>query len=443
MSDNFYKAFEDRYRGSRDVITQRLRAYLPVIAPLAALYDRARALDLGCGRGEWLELAGSAGFDAHGVDLDDGMLAACRERGLAVETADAIATLRAMPDTSLALISAFHLVEHMPFDAVRTLIAESLRVLQPGGLLIMETPNPENLVVGASSFYMDPSHERPIPSQLLAFAAEHGGFARNMVVRLQEPTDVHSNVQFGLHHVLDGVSPDYAVIAQKAAAAEVLERFDAAFSASYGMALGTAMQRFDVQAAQQRGRVDSAAAYGELALDQVDGVRATTHQLGASVHQLGANVAHAHNDLIARMNHLEACLVVTDQRGQQLAATLSALQSSYAWRISAPLRWAEHAAYRVVRARRNGTIIAGLKRRAVTAARMAGKAVLRNAAAKRATRTLLARFPRLQARLRDTMYYHVETSGLPPPSSQPADDLSPRAQRIYDSLKKTQENKEI
>jgi hypothetical protein len=53
-------------------------------------------------------------------------------------------------------------------------------VLQPGGLLIMETPNPENLVVGANTFYLDPSHERPIPPPLLAFAAEHAGFARHL-----------------------------------------------------------------------------------------------------------------------------------------------------------------------------------------------------------------------------------------------------------------------
>lgn len=429
MSDNFYKAFEDRYRGSREVITARLRAYLPFIAPLAALYQPARALDVGCGRGEWLELAGSAGFDAHGVDLDDGMLAACRERGLSVETADAIATLRAMADNSLAMVSAFHVVEHIPFDAVRTLIAEALRVLQPGGLLIMETPNPENVVVGSSSFYMDPSHERPIPSQLLAFAAEHGGFARNKVVRLQEPAEVHGDIQFHLHHVFDGVSPDYAVVAQKAAAPDVLERFEAAFGAEYGMSLGSAAQRYDEQVVQQRGRLDTAFAYGEQALDQLEAVR-------TSVHQLSENAAHAHGDLNARMQHLEARLAVSEARGQHLDAILS----SYSWRIVSPLRWTENTARRVVRAQRNGTLVPAVKRRLVGLARKVAKAVLRSARAKRAARKVLARFPKLQARLRDMMY-HGE-SGLPPPSAQLASDLSPRARRIYIDLKQTRENKE-
>jgi len=221
MTQPFYRAFEDRYRGSRDVIKQRLRAYQPFIAPLARL-PGAAALDLGCGRGEWLELLGESGFRARGVDLDDSMLAACRERGLQVETADALAALRACPDHSLALVSAFHLVEHIPFDLVRELAAEALRALQPGGLLIMETPNPENLVVGASSFYMDPSHLHPIPPNLLAFTAEHAGYLRHKIVRLQEEPQLHTDPALGLINVLEGPSPDYSVVAQKAADAATL-----------------------------------------------------------------------------------------------------------------------------------------------------------------------------------------------------------------------------
>jgi SAM-dependent methyltransferase len=124
---SFYRAFEDRYRGSREIIKDRLRAY-----PLSWIrcFSRlgrwgATALDLGCGRGEWLELLGENGFAARGVDLDEGMLAACRERGLNAKHGDALAALRAQPDASLALVSAFHLVEHLPFDLVQELIAEA------------------------------------------------------------------------------------------------------------------------------------------------------------------------------------------------------------------------------------------------------------------------------------------------------------------------------
>jgi SAM-dependent methyltransferase len=287
MSASFYRAFEDRYRGSRELITARLRAYDDFIAPLTRLHQPAAALDLGCGRGEWLELLGQAGFAAKGVDLDEGMLAACRERALNVELADALTSLRALPDSSVALVSAFHLVEHIPFDQVQVLIGEALRVLQPGGLLIMETPNPENLVVGASSFYMDPSHLRPVPSPLLDFVVEYSGFARHKVVRLQESAQLHTAAPIGLINVLDGVSPDYAVIGQKSAAPDLLAPWDAPFRADYGVALADLAQRFDRQEEQRRNELHVGLAQldehvnGSDARDaqEIDNVRAGLAQL--------------------------------------------------------------------------------------------------------------------------------------------------------------------
>ena len=81
MSDGFYRAFEDLHRGSRELIKGRQRVYAPFIAPLQQHYGHVPAIDLGCGRGEWLELLTEAGFDAQGVDLDDGKLEDCRTRG--------------------------------------------------------------------------------------------------------------------------------------------------------------------------------------------------------------------------------------------------------------------------------------------------------------------------------------------------------------------------
>lgn len=255
MSESFYRAFEDRYRGARDVIKARLGAYEPFLTPLFALYPRSAALDLGCGRGEWLELLGEIGFAARGVDLDEGMLEACRERGLNTELTDALSALRAQPDASLALVSAFHLVEHIAFDQVQQLIAESLRVLRPGGLLIMETPNAENLVVGASSFYMDPSHIKPIPSPLLGFVVDHSGFGRHALLRLQENPTLHDDRPIGLIDVLDGVSPDYAIVGQASAPDEVLTSFSPAFTAHYGISLSNLAQRFEKQEAARNAEV--------------------------------------------------------------------------------------------------------------------------------------------------------------------------------------------
>ena len=107
MTNLFYRAFEDRYRGSRDLIKQRLYTYRPFLEALRAHYPGAAALDLGCGRGEWLEVLGEQGFAGRGVDLDAGMLAACVERGLDVSEQDALAALAALPDDSVAVVSAF------------------------------------------------------------------------------------------------------------------------------------------------------------------------------------------------------------------------------------------------------------------------------------------------------------------------------------------------
>ena len=267
MSEQFYRAFEDLHRGTRDLIKERLRVYAPFVQPLTAVFSPARALDLGCGRGEWLELLGEFGFVATGVDLDDGMLAACRERGLDVHTADALAALRDLPDDSLALVSSFHLVEHLEFALVQQLIAEALRVLQPGGLLIMETPNPENLVVGSSSFYLDPSHVKPLPPKLLAFAAEFAGFARHKIVRVQEAAHLHEAGAVTLFGVIAGGSADYSVVAQKAGPAPL--PCDAAFGAEFGLELHTLAQRYDQQRltalAQMAARLDALEAQRQAA----------------------------------------------------------------------------------------------------------------------------------------------------------------------------------
>lgn len=245
MKDNFYSEFEQSFRGSRAEIKARLNVYSPFIAPLVEIYPDTIALDLGCGRGEWLEILNEKGFATHGVDLDDGMLSYCRALNLNVRTQDAIAALNALEDESASIVSAFHLVEHIPFDVLRTLVSEAHRVLKPGGLLIMETPNPENITVGTSSFYLDPTHTRPIPPGLLTFIPKYYGFLNTHVLRLQESTALRQKVSLTLSDVLGGASPDYAVITQKSADDRILERFKSAFTLDVGLTLDTLASRYD------------------------------------------------------------------------------------------------------------------------------------------------------------------------------------------------------
>jgi len=108
MISNFYKAFEDKFRGSRDLIKSRLRVYLPFISPLKEMTSNRNALDLGCGRGEWLEILAENDFKAKGVDLDAGMLEECRKHNFDVSLTDALGYLKEVPDESLVIVSAFH-----------------------------------------------------------------------------------------------------------------------------------------------------------------------------------------------------------------------------------------------------------------------------------------------------------------------------------------------
>ena len=270
MDHLFYQAFEGRFRGSSKLIKSRLAVYLPFLEPLKMLDDAPQALDLGCGRGEWLELLQDRGFKAKGVDFDEGMLLACQQRQLDVVKDDALAYLQGVATASVSVVSAFHVIEHISFDVLYQLVSEALRVLKPGGLLILETPNSENLLVASSSFYLDPSHQRPLPSDLVAFLAEYNGFARVKTLFLQEPPDVLASEQTNLSMVLEGVSSDYAVVAQKKAGPKAAALFDLPFEREYGVRLMTLVERYDQENQSQKEALQAASQQIAQLHQQVD-----------------------------------------------------------------------------------------------------------------------------------------------------------------------------
>ncbi len=182
--DAFYIALEDEFRGKREEIKDRLKVYLPYLDSAALNIRDSLILDLGCGRGEWLDLLRESGYTARGIDLNQIALEQCRAKNLDVLEADALTHLRSLPTASVAAVTAFHLVEHLPFAILVELLDEIVRVLQPQGLIIFETPNPDNVSVGSCTFYLDPTHQRPLPGLMMEFLTRNRGFTKVKLLKL-------------------------------------------------------------------------------------------------------------------------------------------------------------------------------------------------------------------------------------------------------------------
>jgi len=171
-ADFDYPHFEDLYRGSNKEVRERQAEYLPLFE------GQAPVLDVACGRGEFLALLREKGIEARGVDLDPDMVARCREQQLDVTQADAFGYLESLPDDSLGGIFSAQFIEHLPAPGYVRLLRLAHQKLCPGGVLVLETPNPECLAALSQSFFLDPTHAQPIPSGQLRFFMEETGFTR-------------------------------------------------------------------------------------------------------------------------------------------------------------------------------------------------------------------------------------------------------------------------
>ncbi len=221
--DAYYVVFEDACRGSREQIRSSLSNYLPYIRQARDTLElpdsEVRLMDLGCGRGEWLGLLNEQGWQAEGVDINKVMVQDCVNKGLSVVQQDVISYLKQQSSDSILAVTAFHIIEHIPFASLLSLFEESIRVLKPGGLIIFETPNVENILVGSHTFYHDPTHRNPVTPTSVQFLAHYIGFCQVEIVRLHPyPEEArlpgHDPVTERLNGHLCGPQ-DYAIIAHK------------------------------------------------------------------------------------------------------------------------------------------------------------------------------------------------------------------------------------
>lgn len=219
--DGLYGSFEEVFRGSFEEVQRRLHPYL---ADLPRADREHPVLDVGCGRGEWLDLLSQNGIPAYGVDLNEEVVRRARERGFHVLHENGLRHLEALQPGALSAVTGFHVAEHLQPDDLLEFLDLALRALRPGGLLLLETPNPTNLVVGASTFYLDPSHVRPLHPQLLSFLADARGYvdisirsANDTAMPSLEPLADHPELTpiFELLNQHLGSAPDYALLAHR------------------------------------------------------------------------------------------------------------------------------------------------------------------------------------------------------------------------------------
>jgi 2-polyprenyl-3-methyl-5-hydroxy-6-metoxy-1,4-benzoquinol methylase len=170
-SDVLYRRLEDSLRGGEAHVREDVMHYLNRAA------EHQPVLDVGCGRGEFLVACRERGISARGVDTNERSVADLKAKGIDVSLAAIPECFASVADGSLGSVLAMHVVEHLPVDALFALFRESARVLREGGLLMIETPNAESMLVSASDFWRDPTHLAPRHAAALTVLAREHGFA--------------------------------------------------------------------------------------------------------------------------------------------------------------------------------------------------------------------------------------------------------------------------
>jgi O-antigen chain-terminating methyltransferase len=177
-ADIDYVEFERRFRGDAAVIAEGQQRYLSLF-PSPKL--PGLVVDIGCGRGEMLELLAAEGHEVLGVDTDEGMVAVCIEKGLPAVVDDGVRFLSRTVAGSLKGVFCAQVVEHMITPELESFVQQAYRALTPGGVLVVETINPRSAYALGNHYYADTTHVRPVHPETLRFICEQVGFSRTQL----------------------------------------------------------------------------------------------------------------------------------------------------------------------------------------------------------------------------------------------------------------------
>jgi len=220
-ADLDYIAFEEKFRGDAADVALAQQRYLSLFPPAGF---PGQVADLGCGRGEMLQLLADEGHEVIGVDMDADMVQACVDKGLPAVRDDALHFLTQTPPDSLKGVFCAQVVEHLLTSELEQLVRLAHRALRPDGVLVIETINPRSSFALGNHFYADTSHVRPVHPETLRFICEQIGFSpvlleeRSPHPALQLGDDLPDDAVGGaVHALLDNVFgyQDYVIVATK------------------------------------------------------------------------------------------------------------------------------------------------------------------------------------------------------------------------------------
>jgi len=170
-----YSQFEDQFRGSEHLVAERQKLYL------SYLNKDLETLDIGCGRGEFLQLLSQNGFRARGIDMDGRMVARCKQKGLEAEMADAVSYIQ-QHNGKLGNIFLSQIVEHMDYKDIYTLVKSCWEKMEPEATILIETINPGSFYAQSTTYVLDPTHVNLVSPETLSYTFQKVGFGNLRII---------------------------------------------------------------------------------------------------------------------------------------------------------------------------------------------------------------------------------------------------------------------